>query len=54
MNSSIDKIKEKMLLESLANKDFNAFKSVFNDVVNEQYSNIVNTRINQHMGIKNV
>lgn len=54
MKSNVDKIKEKVLLESLVNKDFESFNLVFNDVVNEQYNKLVNARVNQQMGFSNV
>ena len=54
MQSNVDKIKEKVLLESLVNKDFESFKHVFNDVVDDKYNSLVNMRVNQQMGLANV
>lgn len=53
MKSSSDKIKEKVLTEALLNKDFDTFKLIFNDVVDQQYSTIIESRLNQQMGLKN-
>lgn len=54
MKSSADKIKEKVLTEALVNKDFESFKLILNDVIDQQYSNIINARLNQQMGFENV
>lgn len=54
MKSSSDKIKEKVLIESLINKDFDSFKLILGDVIDDQYASIVSTRVNQQMGLNNV
>lgn len=54
MQSNIEKVKEKVLLESLVNKDFDSFSSIFNDIINEQYETIVQNMVNSQIGISNV
>lgn len=54
MQSNIEKVKEKVLLESLVNKDFDSFSNIFNDIINEQYKTIVQNMVNSQMGISNV
>jgi len=54
MQSNIEKVKEKVLLESLVNKDFDSFSNIFNDIINEQYETIVQNMVNSQMGISNV
>ncbi|MCK9428462.1 MAG: hypothetical protein M0R17_00445 [Candidatus Omnitrophica bacterium] len=47
MSLASDKIREKILIESISNKDLDSFLLLFSEVLEEQYNNIVSTRFNE-------
>lgn len=51
MSSASDKIREKLLLESIVNKDMDSFMLLYTEVLEEQYNSLVKSRFNELEGI---
>jgi hypothetical protein len=45
MSSASDKIREKVLLESIINRDVDSFHLLFSEIVEEQYNNLIKSRV---------
>lgn len=52
MSSASEKIREKILIESIVNRDMDSFVLLYNEVLEEQYNSIIKERFNELEGIK--
>ena len=50
MSSASEKLREKLLIESIVNKDKDSFSLLFSEVLEEQYNSLISSRFNELEG----